>query len=148
MGSPFYLLVELGGIGHPRQPRRLHSPCRSQARCMQLEIPAHPPPRGFNSLIVQTKKPPEGGFFVWWSWGELNPRPQALHRQFYILSCVVIFNLRPRQRANIAQASYLGFNEMLSNPTFHVSRVYDAAMVFKATHPTGEMVQRPAGLSS
>jgi len=73
MGSPFYLLVELGGIGHPRQPRRLHSPCRSQARCMQLEIPAHPPPRGFNSLIVQTKKPPEGGFCCLVELGGIEP---------------------------------------------------------------------------
>ena len=84
----------------------------------------------------------------WWSRRESNPRPQALHRQFYILSCVVRFNLRPRQRANIAQASYLKSREMLSNPTFLISRVYDVAMVFKATHPTGEVVQRPAGLSS
>ena len=86
-------------------------------------------------------------FGKWWSWGELNPRPQALHRQFYILSCVVMFNLRPRQRANIAQASYLGFREILSNPVSHISRVYDAAMAC-AIHPTGEVVQRPAGLSS
>jgi hypothetical protein len=28
-------------------------------------------------------------FVVWWSRRESNPRPQALHRQFYILSCVV-----------------------------------------------------------
>ena len=85
-------------------------------------------------------------FFVWWSRGESNPRPQALYRQFYILSCVVKFNLRPRQRANIAQASYLRSRDMLSNPTSHISRVYDAAMAC-AIHPTGEVVQRPAGLS-
>jgi hypothetical protein len=35
---------------------------------------------------------------------------------------------------------------MLSNPTSHISRVYDAAMAC-AIHPTGEVVQRPAGLS-
>ena len=27
--------------------------------------------------------------FVWWSWGESNPRPQIRYRQFYILSLVV-----------------------------------------------------------
>jgi hypothetical protein len=27
--------------------------------------------------------------FCWWRWGELNPRPQALYRQFYILSLVI-----------------------------------------------------------
>lgn len=49
------------------------------------------------------------------------------------------------QPTSDCKTSYLKVNEMLSNPTLHVSRVYDAAMVFKATHPTGEMVQRPAG---
>ena len=33
---------------------------------------------------------------------------------------------------------------MQSGPARHVSRVYDAAMGFP-THPTGEVVQRPAG---
>jgi hypothetical protein len=38
----FNFLVEMGGIGHPGQPVRLHAQCHSQARCMQLETPAHP----------------------------------------------------------------------------------------------------------
>lgn len=39
----------------------------------------------------QEKTPTENGwgFKLWWSRGESNPRPQALHRQFYILSLVV-----------------------------------------------------------
>jgi len=109
----------------------------------------HEATRTRGSTRERTRKIPnsdELGICIWWSWGELNPRPQALHRQFYILSCVVMFNLRPRQRANIAQASYLRSRDMLSNPTSHISRVYDAAMAC-AIHPTGEVVQRPAGLS-
>jgi hypothetical protein len=35
-------LVEAAGIGHPRQPTRLHARWRSQARSMLLEFPAHP----------------------------------------------------------------------------------------------------------
>ena len=38
----------------------------------------------------QTKMAPDWvPFYVWWSRRESNPRPQALHRQFYILSLVV-----------------------------------------------------------
>ncbi len=37
------------GIGHAGQPVRLHAPCRSQARHMRLEFPAHPPSRGFDT---------------------------------------------------------------------------------------------------
>jgi len=121
-----------------------------QARFTALRVQASDAclvePLGVLIPPYQTKRPPLGDLFIWWSRGESNPRPQALYRQFYILSCVVKFNLRPRQRANIAQASYLGFRDMLSNPTFHISRVYDAALAC-AIHPTGEMVQRPAGLS-
>jgi len=36
------------------------------------------------------KKPTENGWFFeyWWRRRESNPRPQALYRQFYILSTV------------------------------------------------------------
>jgi hypothetical protein len=27
--------------------------------------------------------------YMWWRWRESNPRPQALHRQLYILSLAV-----------------------------------------------------------
>jgi len=33
----------------------------------------------------QIKKPPRGGFFIWWRRRESNPRPQALHRRYYML---------------------------------------------------------------
>jgi hypothetical protein len=29
--------------------------------------------------------------FYWWSWGESNPRPQAIARQIYTLSCLICF---------------------------------------------------------
>ena len=32
-----------------------------------------------------------GGFFAvgWWSWGDLNPRPQAFFEQFYMCSRLI-----------------------------------------------------------
>jgi len=44
------------------------------------------------TLAFRAKKiPTDKGwdFSDWWRWGESNPRPQILHRQFYILSLVV-----------------------------------------------------------
>jgi len=38
--------------------------------------------------VARTVSDPVGGF-IWWRRGELNPRPQALYRQFYILSLTV-----------------------------------------------------------
>ena len=38
------------------------------------------------------KKNPTGdpvGFLIWWSWGDLNPRPQALFGQIYMFSGLV-----------------------------------------------------------
>jgi len=39
------------------------------------------------------KKPTESGWFFnnWWRRRESNPRPEALYRQFYILSAVIWF---------------------------------------------------------
>ena len=85
----FYCLVELAGIGNPCQPVRLHAHSRSQARRVRLETAAHPESRGFDTSTAQIKKHPIGCFLIWWSWRESNPRPQILHRQFYILSLVV-----------------------------------------------------------
>ncbi len=31
----------------------------------------------------------ELGFCYWWSWRELNPRPQAIYEQFYMLSVLL-----------------------------------------------------------
>jgi hypothetical protein len=58
---------------------------------MRLEAPA---PRPVGSMLhgqsINKKATQMGGLFIyWWSRGESNPRPQVLHRQFYILSLVV-----------------------------------------------------------
>jgi len=77
-------------VGHPGQPLRLHAHCRSQARRMRLETPTHPASRGFEPSGLPNKNTTAWVvLFVWWSWRESNPRPQILHRQFYILSLVV-----------------------------------------------------------
>jgi hypothetical protein len=58
-------MVEMGGIGNPCQPVRLHAHCHSQARRMRLEIPAHPPSRVFDTNLQIIKKPPlKSGFFI------------------------------------------------------------------------------------
>src|SRR5450830_47404 len=43
------------------------------------------------ALLAGEKKPSTGRFFrmLWWRRRESNPRPQALYRQFYILSTVI-----------------------------------------------------------
>jgi hypothetical protein len=55
----------------------------SSARLVEPEGgPSSQPPR-------PNKKPPQGWLFVWWRRRESNPRPQALYRQYYMLSLVV-----------------------------------------------------------
>lgn len=41
--------------------------------------------------VVGKKKPtPKSWFFVyWWSWRDLNPRPQAFFEQFYMCSRLI-----------------------------------------------------------
>src|SRR5450830_201871 len=43
------------------------------------------------ALLADEKKPSTGRFFrmLWWRRRESNPRPQALYRQFYILSTAI-----------------------------------------------------------
>ena len=40
--------------------------------------------------VVQDKGPGDDpGPSIWWSWGDLNPRPQIFHAQFYMLSGLI-----------------------------------------------------------
>jgi len=41
--------------------------------------------------VVGKKKPtPKGWFFLyWWSWRDLNPRPQAFFEQIYMFSVLI-----------------------------------------------------------
>ena len=41
--------------------------------------------------IFQKKSPTENSwaFYVWWSWGDLNPRPQTFFEQFYMCSRLI-----------------------------------------------------------
>ena len=43
-------------------------------------------------LLISQRKTPmceHGGLYVWWSWRELNPRPQAFVRQIYMFSTLI-----------------------------------------------------------
>ncbi len=58
-------------------------------------------------------------FTFWWRRRESNPRPQALYRQFYILSLVILFNLtHANRRALVRRVTYcLALAQ--SNPAQH-----------------------------
>ena len=56
-------------------------------------------------------------FVYWWSRGGSNPRPQALYRQFYILSPVFLsFRLDHARRTGWILPSRLGFDICPSDP--------------------------------
>ena len=56
----------------------------------------------------------------WWSRRESNPRPQALYRQFYILSPVFLsFKLDHARRTGWISPSRLGFSTHPSDPDEH-----------------------------
>ncbi len=61
------------GIGHAGQPESLHAPCRSQARHMRLEFPAHPRPVDSIRQNPQIKKPPQGWLFYLVELGGIEP---------------------------------------------------------------------------
>ncbi len=77
------------GIGEPCACKR--KSLRRLAACGSKPL-LRPASRGFNSrpLASTKKKPPEAVFLnTWWRRRESNPRPQALYRQFYILSTII-----------------------------------------------------------
>jgi len=48
--------------------------------------------RNPHKQAIAGKKKPTGepvGFLIWWSWGDLNPRPQAFFVQFYMCSRLI-----------------------------------------------------------
>jgi len=70
----------------------------------------------------QIKKPQPFpvGVWDWWSRRESNPRPQALYRQFYILSPVFLcFKLDHARRTGWVSPSRLGFSTHPSDPDEH-----------------------------
>lgn len=51
------------------------------------------------------KKPTENGWFLekWWSWGDLNPRPQIFLAQIYMFSVLFCISpCKPRRRTLMA----------------------------------------------
>jgi len=54
----------------------------------------HEPSRTRGNTRDRPRKNPnsdELGFLYWWSWRELNPRPQAFFEQFYMRSVLIWF---------------------------------------------------------
>ena len=74
---------------------RLQAQSARRARRMRRETPGSPRVRAGRGIDLDASKKqkemaPMGPFpFVWWRRRESNPRPQALYRQFYILSAVI-----------------------------------------------------------
>src|SRR5450830_42472 len=87
--------------------RRIEEPCACKRRALRWRraVLGETPPtpraraiRGFDTAAARkriAKKPRQAGarrgFFAirWWRRRESNPRPQALYRQFYILSTAI-----------------------------------------------------------
>ena len=87
-------MVEAAGISRSsRQQARIRFGSGEHAR----RNPACAP-RPAGSMLIncsnQKKCHHKGDiFFDWWRRRESNPRPEALYRQFYILSAAICFNL-------------------------------------------------------
>ena len=92
------MLVDFGTFSHPALTERKgrYSGNMAGNRPTGCEGEVHTIPQESATLRgntrVQTKKNPnseELGFHVWWSWGDLNPRPQAFFAQFYMCSRLI-----------------------------------------------------------
>ncbi len=42
--------------------------------------------RRYGGKMAEKNQPRKVGFLIWWSWRDLNPRPQALFGQIYMFS--------------------------------------------------------------
>ena len=104
---------DLAGMCQPRLKAILPSFANAQDRFTSLRVQASSAclvePCGFNTSTKSTNKNTTARvvLFVWWSWRESNPRPQILHRQFYILSLVVWFNVQHTNRQAVCTRATL-----------------------------------------
>ena len=57
----------------------------------QLTIATDRPDTRANTGALGRKKPNRNGWALdkWWSWGDLNPRPQAIFEQIYMFSGLI-----------------------------------------------------------
>jgi len=44
---------------------------------------------GESGIIKKSQLENQLAFLIWWSWGDLNPRPQAFFEQFYMCSRLI-----------------------------------------------------------
>jgi len=92
---------------------------RAIAMAAQIRSPQDSAPTPVNTRR-QAKKIPTGeglGIFNWWRRRELNPRPQALYSQDYMLSLVIWVSPRTRQPAGWCLASRFDGSTRLSDQT-------------------------------
>ncbi len=64
----------------------------------------HEPARTRGNTRDRPRKNPnsdELGFCIWWSWGDLNPRPQAFFVQFYMCSRLIWISPDPSRSGTL-----------------------------------------------
>ena len=85
--EPSGLRPALGGEGRRENTQTESKRCRLLAE-MALSVVRKNPRK---HAVVGKKKPtPKGWFFLyWWSWRDLNPRPQAFFEQIYMFSVLI-----------------------------------------------------------
>ena len=53
---------------------------------LHIESVNNEPNTIYFSRVEKQKRRQKASFFNWWSWRELNPRPESVNRWYYMLS--------------------------------------------------------------
>ena len=83
-----------GARGTERNGRKRENQAQNLSGSAEGEVRKfpHEPSRTRGNTRDRPRKNPnsdELGFCIWWSWGDLNPRPQAFFAQFYMCSRLI-----------------------------------------------------------
>lgn len=73
----------------PAAPKRYRLPSRHTYRVLVEAIPQQTTLLDSQRKSRQQPKSLAASIGIWWSWGDLNPRPQAFFEQFYMFSDLI-----------------------------------------------------------